>query len=136
LHGVCRNFFQNGIIKKITLGVAAAIVLTVMGTGTYRQASYWKNGYTLFTHAIEVTQNNYIAHNNRGSAYVKLGHPQEAIEDLNQAIRIKPDYAEAHYALGIAYLVTGDKGLALEEYKILKTLDAEQANKLVTLIGQ
>jgi len=28
----------------------------------------------------------------------------------------------------------GDKGSALEEYKILKTLDAEQANKLFNLI--
>lgn len=31
-------------------------------------------------------------------------------------------------------LITGDKGSALEEYKILKTLDAEQANTLFTLI--
>jgi hypothetical protein len=30
--------------------------------------------------------------------------------------------------------VVGDKGSALEEYKILKTLDTEQANELFNLI--
>jgi len=59
---------------------------------------------------------------------------KEAIESYKQAIRIKPDYAKAHYNLGVTYLVIGDKGSALDEYKILKTLDAEQANKLFNLI--
>ncbi len=71
---------------------------------------------------------------NLGVAYGKLGCYQDAIESLKQAIRIKPDYAEAHYNLGIAYLRADDKGLALEEYKILKILDAEQANTLFNLI--
>jgi hypothetical protein len=31
-------------------------------------------------------------------------------------------------------LQVGDKGSALEEYKILKTLDTEKANKLFNLI--
>jgi hypothetical protein len=42
----------------------------------------------------------------------------------------------AHYNLGVAYLVTGDKDSALEEYKILKTLDAEKANELFKLIDK
>ena len=73
---------------------------------------------------------------NLGIAYGNLGRYQDAIEAYKQAIRIKPDYAEAHYNLGIAYLVTGDKDSALEEYKILKTLDAEKANELFKLISK
>jgi Flp pilus assembly protein TadD len=190
--------------RKIALGIAAAMVLTAMGIGTCRQVGYWKNNSTLFTHAVEVTQNNYIAHNDFGVAYGKLGRWQDAIEAYKQAIRIKPDYADAHYNLGVAYgklgryqdaveaykqairinpdfaeahdnlgniygkrgryqdaaeafkqairikpdfadahynlgvtyFMTDDKGSALEEYKILKTLDAEQANKLFNLINK
>ncbi len=40
----------------------------------------------------------------------------------------------AHCNLGITYLAAGDKSSALEEYKILKTLDAKLANKLFNLI--
>ena len=130
------ELLSKWLYRKIALGIAAAMVLTAMGIGTYRQAGYWKNNSTLFTHAIEVTQNNYIAHNNLGVAYGDLGRYQDAIESCKQAIKIKPDYAEAHSNLGKAYLMTGDKGSALEECKILKTLDTKQANELLKLINE
>ncbi len=59
---------------------------------------------------------------------------EEAIEFFKQAIRIKPDYADAHNDLGLAYLGLNDRGSALEQYKILKKLDTEQANKLFNFI--
>ncbi|MHC4655704.1 MAG: tetratricopeptide repeat protein [Planctomycetota bacterium] len=74
------------------------------------------------------------AHYNLGNAYGKLGCYLEAIGAFKQVIRIEPDFAEAHCGLGVTYLMTGDKDSALEEYKILKTLDAELANKLFNLI--
>ena len=66
----------------------------------------------------------------------KLSLLDEKIEAYKQAIRIRPDYVRAHSNLGVAYLETGGKGSALEEYKILKTLDAELANKLFKLIDE
>jgi tetratricopeptide (TPR) repeat protein len=51
-----------------------------------------------------------------------------------QAIRLKPSLAEAHLNLGMSYLRLGDKGSAIEEYKILKGLDRELANRLFNLI--
>jgi tetratricopeptide (TPR) repeat protein len=62
--------------------------------------------------------------------YAKLGRHKEAIKACKQAISLKPDDATAHYALGTAYLIMGDSGNALEEYKILKELDEETANEL------
>jgi tetratricopeptide (TPR) repeat protein len=59
---------------------------------------------------------------------------REAIESYKQAIRIKPDDAEAHYGLGIAYIILNDRGSTLEEYRKLKSLDSERANKLFNLI--
>jgi tetratricopeptide (TPR) repeat protein len=51
-----------------------------------------------------------------------------------QAIRIKPDDARAHSNLGVAYLIIGDRGSALNEYKILKDMDSDLANGLFNLI--
>lgn len=42
--------------------VAACAVIAVLAAMTRVQASYWKDRRTLFTHAAEVTQDNYIAH--------------------------------------------------------------------------
>jgi tetratricopeptide (TPR) repeat protein len=63
--------------------------------------------------------------------YGKLGRYAEEIEAYKQAIRIKPDYAKAHYNLGIVYLILGNKSSALEQYKILKNLDVDLANRFV-----
>jgi tetratricopeptide (TPR) repeat protein len=59
---------------------------------------------------------------------------EEAIEACKQAIRINPDNAEAHFALGAAYAFLNDRVSALEQYKILKSLDLERANKLFNRI--
>ena len=52
------------------------------------------------------------------------------MEAFKQAIRINPDFAPAHYAIGQTYLNRGDKAAALDQYKILKKLDIDFANQL------
>jgi Flp pilus assembly protein TadD len=58
------------------------------------------------------------------------GKYQEAISHLNEALRINPNYAKAHNNLGNAYLMVGNRGLALREYEILKTMNPGLANAL------
>ncbi len=47
-----------------------------------------------------------------------------------------PDFALAHYNLGYTYVLSNDRDSALEQYKILKTLDSEQANDLFDYINE
>jgi len=86
-----------------------------------------------YKQAIRIEPDHAIAHNNLGAAYGASGMYGEAIAAFKQAIRIKPDY-DAHLGLGFACLKLNDRGSALEQYKILKDLDAEAANKLFDLI--
>jgi tetratricopeptide (TPR) repeat protein len=232
------QLLSNWPHRKIVLGALMISALVPLGICAHRQVSYWNNSITLFSYAIEVTQNNWLAYNNRGVAYGGLGRYQDAMEDCRQAVKIKPDYAEAylnlgnaygslnrnqdaidahkqaikikpdyakayfnigcdydklnriseaidayrqaikirpdyaeafnnlgkaygrlgrfaeaieaftqavkiqpdyadaHFVLGFTYLNTGDKSSALEEYKILKTLDAEKAGELFNLINK
>jgi tetratricopeptide (TPR) repeat protein len=87
-----------------------------------------------FSQTIKIKPDDVKAYNNLGIAYGNLDRHQEAIEAFRQALRIKPNDADAHYNLGVVYLTIGDKNSATEEYKILKTLDAEMAKKLFDLI--
>lgn len=89
-----------------------------------------------FKQAIRTKPDYAKAYNDLGVAYGKLGRYQDSIETLRQAIKIKPDYAEAHYNLGITYMITGSKDSALQEYKILKNLNSELANNLLSSIHQ
>ena len=81
--------------------MCAAIILC-LGL-TRQQLGYWQNSEALFRHALEVTKNNYLAHNNLGNILSKNGRTDEAISQFQEAIRQKADYADAHYKLGIVF---------------------------------
>ncbi len=102
--------------RKITLGLSMVISLTILGICTHQQVSYWNNSFTLFSHAIEATQNNYIAYNNLGVAYNSVGRYQDAIEAYKQTIRIKPDH-ETYFNLGVACGKLGRQQDEVEAYK-------------------
>ncbi len=100
----------------------------------YEKLDRWTDAIECYKQAIRIRPDDASAHHFLGSAYYNLYRWTDAIECYKQAIRIKPDYAEAHYILGISYLLIGDKGSALDEYKILKDLNKELANELFDLI--
>jgi tetratricopeptide (TPR) repeat protein len=87
-----------------------------------------------FKQAIRIRFDYAEGHLNLGAAYNQMERYDEAIASYREAARIKPGLAEAHLNLGMTYLRVGDRGSALEEYKILRNLDREQADRLFNLI--
>jgi tetratricopeptide (TPR) repeat protein len=96
----------------------------------YGEISVYKKAIEAFKQAIELNPDNADLFLNLGITYGKSGMYKESADALKEAVRIAPDYADAHYNLGFAYLALNDKNSAMNEYKILKDLDAEFANKL------
>ena len=91
-------------IRKIILFPAGIATLTILAVLTWQQCSYWKNSITLFSHDLQVMKDNYLAHNNMGRAYGgNLAQYGRAIMEYNEAIRLKPNYADAYNNRGNAY---------------------------------
>jgi len=82
----------------------------------------------------EEEKSNAEAYFGLGVVYSDLGRYTEAIEVYKQAIRINPDYADAHCNLGVVFFIIGKKNAALGEYNILKELDKDMANELFNYI--
>ncbi len=101
---------------------------------SYASLGMYKEAIASYKQVIMLKPDFVSAHLMIGVTYGKLGMYKEEIETLKQTIRIKPDNTAAHYGLGLAYLSTGNRGMSLEQYKILKKLDIEQAEKLFNLI--
>ena len=81
--------------------IAVCLACAVMA---HAQVAYWKNSETLFSHALAVTRNNYVAHHQLAVALQNApGRLPEAIANYQAAIRIYPAYAEAHNNLGSAW---------------------------------
>jgi tetratricopeptide (TPR) repeat protein len=104
-----------------------------LGTA-YANSGMYKEAIEAYKQSIRIKPDYAEAHNNLGTAYVDSGMYKEAIEAFKQAIRIKPDKAGYHLNLGVSYLSLNDRGLALEQYKILKDLSSQMANILFDLI--
>jgi tetratricopeptide (TPR) repeat protein len=59
------------------------------------QADIYRDIETLWQDTLPKNPQSWLAHNNLGTALFKAGKLQGAISEYKQAVRIKPDYAEA-----------------------------------------
>jgi protein O-mannosyl-transferase len=100
--------------------VISVVVIAGLGTLTFRQTHVWHDSVTLFEHMIRTLGDGpYVAHPHcrLGIFFVKQGRPDEAIPHFNQAIEIKPDYAEAYYNRGVAYGKLGRGTEAIADFR-------------------
>jgi tetratricopeptide (TPR) repeat protein len=105
------EFVKNWRHRRIVLALTASTLLLILTICALLQVRHWKNDITLFTHALNVTENNFVAHNNLGAALARQGKLKDAIPHFIEALRIFPDYERSHFNLGLAR----DKQGALDE---------------------
>jgi tetratricopeptide (TPR) repeat protein len=112
--GIPFLFSSEDIRKKILFpaGIAALAILAIL---TWQQCGYWKDSATLFSHTLQVTKDNHLAHNNFGLALFAEGKTEEAIDHYNQAIRLQPNYAIAYNSRGQIYGYLGQYQRAIED---------------------
>ncbi len=67
----------------------------------------WTEAIALYDQAILVDSEHAEAYNNRGYAYFKLGEYGRAIEDLSEAIRLKPKERGYWANRGLIYILIG-----------------------------
>ncbi|MBN1470956.1 MAG: tetratricopeptide repeat protein [Syntrophaceae bacterium] len=106
---------KAGIRKNILFPGAVALLL-ILAVLTWHQCGYWKNNTSLFSHALRVTEDNYLAHNNFGLALFNQGKSEEAIEHYNESIRINSDYVYAYNNRGIIYGERRQYQLAMRDF--------------------
>ena len=93
---------------KIISGISMVTIIAVLGICTYYQLGYWKNSVTLFSHAVDVTENNYLAHCNLGKELRSQGQTLLAIEHFKKSYQIAPNYPDTVNGLGAALFDNGN----------------------------
>jgi len=111
------NLLPKEKLQKIILIPLAVIVIILMTVLTWQQCGYWKNSITLFNHALQVTKNNYLAHDSLGVALDAEGNHQEAIDHYKNAIKINPEYDNAYYNLANAFKDLGNMEEAAKNFR-------------------
>ena len=103
--------------QEVVLSVLGwAVVILCLGL-TRHQLGYWQDSEGLYRHTLEVSENNYLAHNNLGATLMEKGQVDEAISQYQEAIRLKSDYAGYQYNLGVALNKKGRINEALRQFQ-------------------
>ena len=111
------EIFGGRIQYKFIWATVACGILAVCFRLTTSQAGYWRNSETLFAHALQVTRNNPVAEYSYGAALVPQNRVDEAFPHFEEAVRLKPDYAEAHNNIGLTLVLRGKFDEAIEHYR-------------------
>jgi len=110
-------------VKALQWKPAIPIAIFVLAASPYlyltrKQIGYWKDSYTLFSHALQVTTNNGIAENNFGAALLEMGQAPLAVPHFEAATRLIPGLTSAHYNLGVVLQMRGDSSEAARQYRL------------------
>ena len=125
--------------QRQILGAVAGGLTAVLMMCAWKQAAFWRDGESLWSHALACTSDNYTAHNNLGYVLAAQGRTTEAVEHYQKALEIFPGYAEADNNLGRIFLNEGRLDEAKEYFQRairLKPGAAEAHNNLGILLGR
>ncbi len=94
-------------VRRLFVAISAVLVLATFSGTTWFQLGTWRDSKSLFHHALRVTENNFIAHNNLGLMYDSEGRVEEAIGEYRKALAVRPDHAFLYNNIGAALIRTG-----------------------------
>ena len=104
------------LYREKLLIALSTLTLTCFFIVSWTQVGYWQNSLTLYSRAVNVTDDNYVAYASRGSVYGNRGDYKQSIEDLDRAIKINPNYAAAYNDRATSYYALGKYKQAIIDY--------------------
>ena len=125
-------------LKSTHLYAASALVITAFTVLSLYQIRHWQNSITVFTHALEVTDSNFVAHSNLGNAYYRRGEILKAEAHFKESIATNPAHSETYYNYAVLLAEVGKPDEALKQYRTALAINpnnAEAHNNIGTLLA-
>lgn len=118
--GASRTRYES--LKKGFVLLLLFCILSLLGMLTVRQIGIWRTPENLWKYVVAHAPVKVpLAYNNLGNALARAGKLEEAVSAYEEALAVKPDYADAINNLGIVYGRSGDVNGAIAQYKKVLT---------------
>jgi tetratricopeptide (TPR) repeat protein len=108
---------------RIALAAAAVAAIAALSMATARQVARWRDTRTLFTHALAVTDDNWVAHLYLGDVELREGRVDDAVPHFIESLRLAPHLPETYNKLGAALGAQGHNEDAVDLFRQALTLD-------------
>jgi tetratricopeptide (TPR) repeat protein len=109
-----KDVFERWPARRRLLPVLGGLALIGCLGASSVQIRYWQNSLTVARHAIEVTDNDYVAYESLGEAIAALGQPERAISFFAEAVRLAPVWPQGQFNYGITLSEIGQTNDAIE----------------------
>jgi tetratricopeptide (TPR) repeat protein len=120
-------------LAPTALAVPAAAALLAFAAAGSLQAGYWRSNETLFTHALAVTRDNWLAHSFLGAEARNRGDAQGAVAHYLEAVRGNAASADMRYNLGLALTEAGLTAEGIGELRMALHLNPAKAEARLLL---
>lgn len=124
--GIC-ELVQTWEGRVPLLLVSSLFTLSACAYLTDRQIRFWHSSETLFQHAVEVTDRNYLAYNNLGFYQSGEGKTAEAMTNYLKSLEINPNYEDALNNVGYALAAQKKYTEAIPYYEAALRIRPNQA---------
>jgi len=95
---------------RYLVATCAFLAVFALAWFAHAQTEYWRDSEKLWTRALETTTDNVVAEENLGQALYQRGKVNDALSHLDKALRIEPNDAVAHGAIGAILIQLPQQG--------------------------
>jgi protein O-mannosyl-transferase len=110
------DWAEQHAISVRRLASVSAVVLLALTMVTHRQIGYWKDKFTLWSHATQVVNHHWIAEDNLGVYLMEQGKPADALTHFFRASAINPDDGVSNRFIGFYEQTLGNQQEAIVRY--------------------
>ncbi len=114
--GISSVYCRARFVIKTVIVVTVVVTTTILSVLSNKQSRTWKDGMTLWSHAIATYPNISLPYVNRGILFVRSGNLNAALEDFNRAIQLSHEYVKAYVNRANGYATLGYHDCALADY--------------------
>lgn len=109
---------RSGRVGRRVGTTAATVAVLALATLTWKQGHIYRDAETLWWDTLAKNPGCWMAHTNLGNMLQASGRVSQAMEQYEEALRIKPDYAMAYNDLAVALLAAGRTDDAVRQLEL------------------
>lgn len=126
------DFIEAKKISFAQWAVPALSAVVALSIASYRQIGYWQDSLAVWTHALQVTEHNFVAEDNMGVALVQLNRVEDAYPFFVRAAEDKPSDPVARLNIGAYLHQHGHTAEAITQYELALHLGGDPGMRATT----
>ena len=127
------DWAQPRSLPRLMLPAASALCLLSLAIVARQQIDHWQSDIAIWTHTLQVTENNWVAESQLGGALAVSGQVAEGVRHYNNALAMNPDDTNSNMGIAVFDIRQNDYRDAIRRMELV-TRDKTLSPTLLTQV--